>query len=185
MKYRDVMQALHVCTSTSSCEGCPINDETCETCLGKDTVMKYAADAIEGLLCENEHLREILESRADLENVDQYQKLIHQTENALLFPAPPAPQRRGPMYIMTNDGKHIFPSSGFGCYSVFPDHTIMGTPSREFNYKTLGIYPDDEAAKAALQGLLYALASGAPFYRMPPASGQDEIPAWSETVKSC
>ena len=61
----------------------------------------------------------------------------------------------------------------------------MGTPSREFNYKTLGVYPDDEAAKAALQGLLYALASGAPLYRMTPASGQDEIPAWSEAVKPC
>ena len=147
--------------------------------------MNQAADAIEGLFCENEHLREIVESRAATAAVDQYQKIIHQTENALLFPAAPAPQRRGPMYIMTNDGKRIFLSSTFARYSVSSDHCVTATPSREFFLETLGVYPDDDAAMAALQGLLYALGSGAPFYRMPPASGQEEIPVWSETVKPC
>lgn len=177
--YEQLIKALRTCTAKTDCISCRY-----VTLSGfrPDELMDAAADVIEELKSENSQLKK----KADLANVDQLQTLIHQTENALLFPAPPAPQRRGPMYILTNDGKRIFPSSRFGRYSVSSDHSVTATPSREFNSETLGVYPDDEAAMAALQGLLYALASGAPLYHMPPpASGKDEIPAWSETVKPC
>ena len=181
--YERLINALKFCSQSDVCIGCPEEHDR-SNCQAK--FMTQAADAIEGLFCENEHLREIVESRAAAAYADQFQKLIHQQkENALLFPAPPAPQRCGPMYIMTNDGKRVFLSSKFGRYSVTSDHCVTATPHRELFFETLGVYSDNGAATAALEGLLYALGSGAPIYRMPPASWQDEIPAWSETVKPC
>ena len=183
--YELIAKSLRICAEREGCDGCMDREvgPGCEAYLSWS-----AAGAIEDLLAEVKELNsEIsqLKKKADLANVDQLQTLIHQTENALLFPAPPAPQRRGPMYIMTNDGKRVFLSSKFGRYSVTSDHCVTATPHRELFFETLGVYPDNGAATAALEGLLYALGSGAPIYRMPPASWQDEIPAWSETVKPC
>lgn len=176
--YEQLIKALRTCTAKTDCISCRY-----VTLSGfrPDELMDAAADVIEEMKSEISQLKK----KADLANADQSQKLIHQTENALLFPAPPAPQRRGPMYIMTQDGKRSFLSSSFESYSVSSDHCVEARPKHEIYHETFGVYLNDEAATAALEGLLYALGSGAPFYRMPPASGQDEIPAWSETVKPC
>jgi len=183
--YELIAKSLRICAEREGCDGCMGRaiGPGCEAYLSWSS-----AGAIEELLAKVKELNSQisqLKKKADLANVDQYQTLIHQTENALLFPAPPAPQRRGPMYIMSQDGKRGFLSSLFDVYTVSSDHCVTAKPKHEFLYETFGAYSDDEAAKAALQGLLYALASGAPLYRMPPASGQDEIPAWSDTVTPC